>query len=136
MFSKKQENDLGVLETVVGQESVFQGTIHSKNSVRIDGRLEGGIAEANGVVVGEKGQIQGDINARVVVIGGKVTGNVTASHSLEILPKAQVYGDLHSGILSIGEGATFEGNCVMATDKNKVIEMPLEANAPLPSKRR
>jgi cytoskeletal protein CcmA (bactofilin family) len=125
MFAKKQENEFGILETVIGSDSVFQGTIRSKNSVRVDGKLEGNIGEANGVIVGEKGQVTGDINARVVVIGGKVTGNVTASASLEILPKAQVYGDLHSAVLSIGEGATFEGNCVMSTEKGKIIEMDI-----------
>lgn len=127
MFGKKTENELGALETVIGPDSSFQGTIRSKSSLRIDGKLEGGVAEANGVVIGEKGQVQGDINARVVVIGGKVTGNITATHSLEILPKAQVYGDLHSALLCIGEGATFEGNCVMTTEKDKVIEMNVEA---------
>jgi cytoskeletal protein CcmA (bactofilin family) len=125
MFAKKKENEFGVVETVIGPDSVFQGTVRSKNSVRIDGKLEGNIAEANGVIIGEKGQVQGDVNARVIVIGGKVTGNVTATTSLEILPKSQVFGDLHSAVLSIGEGATFEGNCVMSTEKNKVIEMDI-----------
>lgn len=128
MFGKKKENDFGMLETVVGPDTVFQGTIKTKNSVRIDGKVEGGITEANGVIIGEKGLVQGDVNARVVVIGGKVTGNVTATHSLEILSKAQVYGDVHSGLLSIGEGATFEGNCVMTTEKNKVIEMDIKSS--------
>ncbi|HBU69572.1 MAG TPA: hypothetical protein DEE98_04215 [Elusimicrobia bacterium] len=127
MFTKKKENDFGVLETVIGPESVLQGTIRSKNSVRIDGKLEGEIAEANGVIVGEKGQVQGDIKARTVIVGGKVTGNVTATHNLEIQSKAQVYGDLHSALLTIGEGATFEGNCVMSTEKDKVIEMDVES---------
>ncbi len=127
MFGKKKESVFGVIETVIGPESVFQGTIRSKSSVRIDGRLEGGIAEANGIIIGEKGQIQGDINGRVVVVGGKITGNITAVHSLEILPKAQVYGDIHSALLAIGEGATFEGNCVMSTEKDKVIEMDVES---------
>lgn len=127
MFGKKKENEFGVLETVIGPDSTFQGTLRTKGSIRIDGKLEGSIAEANGVVIGEKGQVQGDINARIVVIGGKITGNTTATHSLEILPKAQVYGDIHSALLIIGEGATFEGNCVMATDKNKVIEMDVQS---------
>jgi cytoskeletal protein CcmA (bactofilin family) len=132
MFFKKKESEFGILETIVGQDSVFHGTIRTKNSIRVDGKIEGGIAEANGVIVGDKGQVQGDINAKVVVIGGKVTGNITATHSLEILPQAQVYGDIHSSLLSIGEGALFEGNCVMATDKNKVIELDMERS---PSKR-
>ena len=128
MFSsKKKENDMGALETIIGSETVFQGTIRSKSSIRIDGKLEGGVTEANGVIIGVKGQVQGDINARLVIVGGKITGNITATSNLEILPKAQVYGDIHSGVLSIGEGATFEGNCVMTTEKNKVIEMDMES---------
>ena len=127
MFGKKKENVFGVLETVIGPDSVFQGTIRSKGSIRIDGKLEGGVAEANGIIIGEKGQIQGDINGKVIVVGGKITGNITAVHSLEILPKAQVYGDIHCALLSIGEGATFEGNCVMSTEKDKVIEMDVES---------
>lgn len=123
MFAKKKDCDFGVLETVIGPDTVFEGTIRSKSSIRVDGKLEGGVAEANGVIIGEKGQVQGDINARVVVVGGKVTGNITATQNLEILPKGQVYGDLHSAVLTIGEGATFEGNCVMASEKDKVIEM-------------
>ncbi|MBN1822930.1 MAG: polymer-forming cytoskeletal protein [Endomicrobiales bacterium] len=126
MFGKKKDAEFGVLETIVGSETVFQGTIRSKSSVRIDGKLEGGVAEANGVIIGEKGQVQGDINAKMVVVGGKVTGNITATHSLEILSKAQVYGDIHSALLCIGEGAVFEGNCVMSTEKNKVIELDSE----------
>ena len=128
MFGKKKDNVFGVIETIIGPESVFQGTLRSKSSIRIDGKLEGGIAEANGIIIGEKGQIQGDINGRVVVVGGKITGNVTATHSLEILPKAQVYGDIHCALLAIGEGATFEGNCVMSTEKDKVIEMDVESS--------
>ena len=127
MFGKKKTDDFGTLETIIGPESVFHGTIQSKNSVRIDGKLEGGISEANGVIIGEKGQVQGDVAARVVIVGGKVTGNITASHNLEILSKAQVYGDVHCALLSIGEGATFEGNCVMSTEKSKIIEVDLEA---------
>ncbi|MGA2091595.1 MAG: polymer-forming cytoskeletal protein, partial [Endomicrobiales bacterium] len=115
---KKKESDFGVLETIIGRDTVLHGTIRTKNSVRIDGKLEGGISEANGLVVGDKGLVVGDVNARLVIVGGKVTGNITAIHSLEILPKAQVFGDLHTGVLSIGEGATFEGNCVMSTEKD------------------
>ena len=127
MFGKKKDDVFGVLETVIGPESVFQGTVRSKSSIRVDGKLEGGIAEANGIIIGEKGQVQGDINGRVVVVGGKITGNITATHSLEIMPKAQVYGDIHCALLTIGEGATFEGNCVMSTEKDKVIEMDIES---------
>jgi cytoskeletal protein CcmA (bactofilin family) len=110
------------LETVIGAESSFQGTLRSKGSVRIDGKIEGGIS-AEGVILGERGEVQGDISARTVVIGGKVTGNVHATESLELLAKSQVFGDLHAPQLLIAEGAIFEGSCLMASEKTKVIEV-------------
>jgi cytoskeletal protein CcmA (bactofilin family) len=120
MFGKGKEDER--LETVLGPETHFQGTMRSKGAIRVDGRVEGGIS-AEGVVVGETGQVQGDITAKNVVIGGKVTGNITAAGTLELQHHSQVFGDVRTSQLAIAEGAVFEGNCVMTTDKAKVIEM-------------
>ncbi len=123
MFGKSDnpKNDAH-LETIIGAESSFQGTLRSKGSVRIDGKIEGGVS-AEGVILGERGEIQGDISARTVIVGGKVTGNVHATESLELLTKCQVFGDLHAPQLLIAEGAIFEGSCLMASEKTKVIEV-------------
>jgi len=110
------------LETVIGAESFFQGTLRSKGSVRIDGKIEGGVS-AEGVILGEGGEVQGDVSARTVVVGGRVTGNIHATESLELLNKSQVFGDLHAPQLLIAEGAVFEGSCLMASEKTKVIEV-------------
>src|ERR1700689_4902672 len=102
MFGNKNGNEKVEthLETIVGAESSFQGTLRSKGSVRIDGKIEGGVA-AEGVILGDRGEVQGDISARTVVIGGKVTGNIHATESLELLTKCQVFGDLHAPQLLI-----------------------------------
>ena len=125
MFGK--ENAEGKLETIIGPETVLQGTIRTKGSVRIDGKLEGGVLEAQGVIIGEEGEVQGDITAKNVTVGGKVTGNMTVEHFLEIKTKSQVFGDINTALLSIGEGSVFEGHCVMSTEQNKVIEMDIDA---------
>jgi hypothetical protein len=91
-------------------------------TVRVDGKLEGGISEASAIIVGERGEIRGDLNAGSAIIGGKVEGNITAVHSIEILKSADIHGDIKTSILSIAEGSTFEGNCVMVREK-QVIEM-------------
>ncbi len=121
MFGKIKETD-GKMETVLGAETHFQGTIRSKGYIRVDGKVEGGIS-AEGVIVGETGQVQGDITAKNIVIGGKVTGNIIAAAVLELQLHSQVFGDIRTAQLSIAEGAVFEGNCVMTTEKAKVIEM-------------
>ncbi len=121
MFGKIKETD-SKMETVLGPETHFQGTIRSKGYIRVDGKVEGGIS-AEGVIVGETGQVQGDITAKNIVIGGKVTGNIIAAAVLELQLHSQVFGDIRTAQLSIAEGAVFEGNCVMTTEKAKVIEM-------------
>ncbi len=127
MFTNKSTNGTNKkpdsqLETMVGAESFFQGTLRSKGSIRVDGKIEGGVS-ADGVIVGEQGEIQGDVSARSVVVGGKVTGNIHATETLELLAKSQVFGDLHAPQLVIAEGAVFEGSCLMASEKSKIIEV-------------
>ena len=116
-------------ETLVGTDTVFQGTISTKGMLRIDGKVDGGINDAAELIIGQGGEVQGDIFAKIIIIGGKVTGNISAGKNIEILPKAQIYGDIRTPQLSIAEGAVFEGNCVMTTEKERVIEMDVKAAA-------
>lgn len=126
MFNKKNLNIPKEIETIIGEGTFFQGNIKSKGSIRIDGRLEGNIIEASQVIIGSKGYVQGDITAQSVIIGGKVNGNVTALENIELQPGSQLLGDIHTSTLSIGEGAVFEGHCMMTSEKTKVIELDKE----------
>ena len=120
--TKIKEAETAKMETILGPETHFQGTIRSKGFIRVDGKVEGGIS-AEGVIIGETGQVQGDVTAKNIVVGGKVTGNIIASAGLELQAHSQIFGDIRTAQLSVAEGAVFEGNCVMTTDKAKVIEM-------------
>ena len=126
MFGKsnpeKALKDSSRIETIIGTDTVIQGTISSKGGIRIDGRLEGGVAEATNVVIGDRGEVQGDISARSAIIGGKIHGNILTTGAIEILSNAQIHGDIKTASLSIAEGAIFEGNCTMVKEK-EVIEM-------------
>lgn len=135
MFGKQKISLAKEIETLIGENTVLQGTIRTKGSIRIDGRLEGNILEASQVIVGQKGYVQGDITAQSVIIGGKVNGNVTALESIQLLSGAQLLGDIHTSVLSIGEGAIFEGHCVMTSERTKVIELEEEKLSDIPSKR-
>lgn len=118
----KKEIESAHMETVIGAGSRFQGNIRSKGFVRIDGTVEGGVS-AEGVIVGEKAHITGDIVAKSVFVAGRVTGNVTAANALELQPKGQITGDVRAAQLSIAEGALFEGNCVMSAEKIGAVEI-------------
>ncbi|MBI2915772.1 MAG: polymer-forming cytoskeletal protein [Elusimicrobia bacterium] len=119
-------NGSGKMETIIGAGTRIEGSLSSDGGIRIDGKLEGNVTEAAQVIVGEMGEVQGDVRSSVVVVGGKVIGNVQASESLEILSRAVIHGDIKAGSLTIAEGAAFEGSCTMTREKN-VIELVKKA---------
>ena len=108
MFGKKQPR----LETIIGPDTILNGELNSKGTVRIDGFLEGNV-HAEWVIVGEKGSIKGDVTARGMVVGGKVVGNSRSSDVVEIKQKGEVVGEIYTSNLIIMEGAVFEGHSYM-----------------------
>jgi len=116
MFGRKIKKE-GPIESFIGPDTFFQGTINTKGILRIDGQWEGGNLTTQGLIIGETGVAKGNITARSVIVGGKVTGNIQASEILEIHSKGEVNGDIETAHLSIAEGALFEGNCSMFREK-------------------
>ncbi|MFC1522444.1 polymer-forming cytoskeletal protein [Elusimicrobiota bacterium] len=110
--------------TVIASETFVQGTIRTQGSIRIDGKTEGNIYDAKGVIIGESGQIQGDIVAESVVVGGKVIGNIEAAKVVEVLARGQILGDIHTKALHIEDGAVFDGTCTMNVDSGEKILEP------------
>jgi len=117
MFTKKQQG----VETIIGPGTFFKGELNSKGTVRIDGGLEG-IINADWVIIGEGGNVKGDISSRGIVIGGKVEGNIKATETVEIKHKAQVFGEVCTAKLSISEGAIFDGRSCMQSQVSKKQE--------------
>jgi cytoskeletal protein CcmA (bactofilin family) len=109
------------IETIIGPETRFEGEIQSNGTLRIDGVVYGGITYAEEVIVGETGEVKGDVNAKNVIVLGTVTGNINASDSIEMLPECRVNGDIKTTHLSIDEGVIFEGGCIMTRGKTEII---------------
>jgi cytoskeletal protein CcmA (bactofilin family) len=103
------------LETIVGNDTRIAGKVSVKGTIRVDGIVEGDV-EADWVVVGEAGKIQGNTRARGVVVGGSVEGNIEAAESVELREKATMVGEIHAPKLGISEGAVFDGRARMKSD--------------------
>ncbi len=114
---------MGRVDTLIGEGTSLRGSYNSKNSIRIDGEIYGNVTSEDGIIVGLKGMIRGNVIAKSVVIGGKVKGNVTAYQRLELQGGAQLEGDIATPVFVVEEGAMFEGN-VQMEEVSKVIDMP------------
>ncbi len=101
------------VETIIGKDTQFKGTIRAAGTVRIDGQVEGEISTKGDIIVGETGAVKAQIQARSATIAGSVLGNAEITDKLELTPTAKLHGDIKTGILIIGEGAVFKGACEM-----------------------
>ncbi len=90
--------------SVISEECYFQGTLDLQGSVRVDGKLEGNVDNAQYVTVSKNGFMKGNISAKGVVIIGTLEGDICAD-SVEILSTAKLNGNVRSKKILIEGGA-------------------------------
>ena len=111
--------EAGDAVSVIGPEAYFQGTLSAKGSLRVDGKMDGTITDAQSVIIGSTGKVEGDIAGETVVVGGEVKGNICASQFTELLASARVTGDIRTAKILVEEGAYFEGSCSMLAGEER-----------------
>jgi len=121
---------MGNVDTILGVGADIKGQLTIKGTIRVDGKIEGSITSEEGVIIGEKGVVKGNINAKTILISGKVTGNVASTKRLEITPTGQLQGDIRTPRLAMAEGVIFKGNCDMVGLEKFESELKLDPNRP------
>ena len=117
MFKKnKKQQPLEIKEqeisTVIGEGYIFTGEIQGSSVIRIEGKVIGNVNVEGGVVLGEKGNIEGDIATKSAIIYGTVNGNIRSTQ-LEIKKTGFVNGDIITDTLEIELGARYNGKLNM-----------------------
>ena len=111
--SKKQAAPQKRLDSLIGSGTIVHGDLLFTGGLRVDGRVEGNVATADGqagtLVISEHARIEGEVRVSHVVINGTVTGAVQAAEYLELQPKARIVGDVTYRKLEMHMGALIEG---------------------------
>lgn len=110
-------------ETVLGANSVMEGTLKSSANVRLDGQFTGTLEITGNVLVGETAQINADIHAKNVSIAGAVRGNVSGK-KVQLLRTGRIWGDIRAQALTTEEGAFIDGKITMITQEPPVEVKP------------
>ena len=107
------------ISTIIGMNAECGGDFKAEGTIRIDGTVSGNVTVTDTVIVGASGCINGDINAKKVIIGGEVYGNLNVPEKVELTSTARVIGDITTNGLVIDEQAIFQGRCDMNQDASK-----------------
>ncbi len=115
-----------VVNSTIGEGSVFEGKFYISGSLRIDGKFEGEIKTDEELVVGETGKVKTNIDAKSVVVAGTVIGNIKADDEVKLLETGRVLGDIVTPTLTIQRGVVAQGNITITGGQKKDVKKMIE----------
>ena len=116
--SSDMANQTGTVQdqvNLVGEGTVFEGTVRAKSDVRASGRIIGTLEVEGKTMIAEEGTVEGEIIATNAEIAGQVQGEIHVEERLVLKSTARVDGKIETDRLVVEEGAQFTGECEMGT---------------------
>ena len=110
-----QTNTVQDQVNLVGEGTVFEGTIRAESDVRASGRIVGTLEVDGKTMIAEEGVVEGEIIATNADIAGQVEGEIRIEERLVLKSTARVDGKIETDRLIVEEGAQFTGQCEMGT---------------------
>ena len=98
---------------IIGQGTEIKGDINTQCDMRIDGKLIGNFLSNQKLVVGQHGEIEGNITCKDCDISGKIKGNLCITELLILRSTSNIQGDISMNKLVIEIDAQFSGLCKM-----------------------
>jgi len=93
-------------KTVIGEQMAFEGSIRGKENLVVEGKLKGNVElEGHQLVIGKKGEVEGEVLAKDVIVSGRMTGNLKALGRVEITKHAEFNGEIKAKRISVEDGA-------------------------------
>ncbi len=112
----KSEGKQSALNGFLDSGSSTQGELRFETSFRVDGQFTGTVSSEGDLVVGEGGEVEGDLKVGALFVIGTVRGAVQAARRVQIAPGGKLYAELETPSLVIEDGAVFEGRCSMSRE--------------------
>ncbi len=126
MGKKADEYIASRVNSVIGKGTEFEGTIRTKETIRIEGFVKGNIISDGTVIIGNGGNVDGKIEAVNILVGGEAHGELYASEKIEANSSGRIFGNLHTKGLIVDEKALFQGTCEMTGREEPKVQKETE----------
>ncbi|MHB8208080.1 bactofilin family protein [Mucilaginibacter sp.] len=121
LFKKdKVALDMQSISTLISEGCIFDGNLKAPDFVRIDGQITGDVMVDEGLILGEKGSIQGNVVTKELVVYGTIIGDLQVT-SLEIRSTGKITGEIRTQTLQVENGAVYNGGLSM-TQNHKLAQ--------------
>jgi cytoskeletal protein CcmA (bactofilin family) len=118
---------------MIGPSIVIKGEVTGAEDLVIQGKVEGNInLNGNQVSIGESGEVNANIQAKVIRIDGKVTGDITGNEKVVISKSGNVHGNIVAPRVTLEDGAIFKGSIDMDPAAAGLGKAPMASHSPAP----
>lgn len=118
---------------VIGRGMIIRGEIRSKESLHVDGEVEGSLyLQDCRLSVSREGRVGANVKAREIELMGVAQGDMEATSKITIRKGARLIGDLRAPGILIEEGAYVKGKIEIIN----TAEAAQQANTPQPAVRK
>jgi len=105
------------------------GNISTENDIRVEGVIQGDLKTTKKVIIGETGQVIGNVAGVQVVILGEVVGKVVASDTIIIGNKGLFHGTAITNNIQVESGAEMEANIKKYNNSSELVNFGQESNS-------
>jgi cytoskeletal protein CcmA (bactofilin family) len=106
--------------SVLAEGLTFKGgSLSGVGKVTINCYFVGEISTNDTVMIGDAGNILGNIEAQSIIVQGNVKGNIIAVDDVQIRTGGVLNGNITCATLEVAQGAAFSGECNMTASKKE-----------------
>lgn len=97
----------------LGSDTVYEGRLTFKGTVRVEGKFTGDIASEGTLNVGKDAQVSGLVNVGELLVAGHVSGDINAGRRIVVYPTGVLEGTISTPSLVTEEGGMIDGQLNM-----------------------
>ncbi|MEM9258593.1 MAG: polymer-forming cytoskeletal protein [Bacteroidota bacterium] len=97
----------------IDKNTKLEGNITANGNIRIDGTLIGNLKCEALLVIGPKGNIEGDVTCVKAIIEGRFKGNLIVKEDLTLQATSKIYGDVKAKKMAVLGGAEIKCTCTV-----------------------
>ena len=128
--TRRIEDRVEPVESVLAPETTVQGNLHSAHGIRVLGSVEGDIKSLGRVKIEKGGEVQGNITAADVIMNGTLEGDIEAAGQVELGPESRVAGNIQAAKIAIAEGSFFQGDIKMFRGDDRPVSFVEKRTVP------
>lgn len=110
----------------LGTDTVYEGKLSFKGTVRVEGRFTGEIESEGTLNVGKDAHVQGTLDVGELLLSGHFNGEVTAKRRVVVYASGVLEGSINTPSLLTEEGGIIEGQIAMRNPGKARKEAPAQ----------